>query len=62
MNYLSQLFVHSGMEMASLLSFLAVTVCVGAIVTFFVKWVYFMKADRDLWLFFAILFPRLIYS
>lgn len=37
MNYLSQLFVHSGMEMASLLSFLGVTVCVGAIVTFFVK-------------------------
>lgn len=37
MNYLTQLLVHSGVEISSLLSFLAVTVCVGAIVTFFVK-------------------------
>ena len=37
MNYLTQFIVHSGVEISSVLSYLAVTVCVGAIVTFFVK-------------------------
>lgn len=47
MNYLTQFIVHSGVEISSVLSYLAVTVCVGAIVTFFVKAAIILRVQQE---------------